>query len=70
MVTHRLLVPFFKVRVLVGERLALESLGIFPGIFHSCTYRNELFAVGEGVNLRLQSDDRVLQRVNAAEQLG
>jgi hypothetical protein len=33
------------------------------------TWRSELFAVGEGVNLRLQSNDRGLQRVHCAEQL-
>jgi len=32
--------------------------------------RSELFAVGEGVNLRLQSNDRALQRVHCTEQLG
>jgi hypothetical protein len=32
--------------------------------------RSELFAAGEGVNLRLQSNDRVLQRVHSADQLG
>lgn len=50
---------------------SLRILGNFSqGFFHLGTCRSELFAVGEGVNLGLQSNDRVLQRVHGAEQLG
>lgn len=42
MVTHRFLVPFFQVRVLVGERLALESLGLVPGIFCWMTFETKV----------------------------
>ena len=50
---------------------SLRILGNFSqGFFHLWTWRSELFAVGEGVNLRLQSNDRALQRVHCAEQLG
>ena len=50
---------------------SFRILGNFSqGFFYLWTWRSELFAVGEGVNLRLQSNDRGLQRVHCAEQLG
>lgn|GEM_PF-726960 len=50
---------------------SFRILGNFSqGFFHLWSLRSELFAVGEGVNLRLQSNDRALQRVHCTEQLG